>query len=72
MVRNLGWDSYFRQDSQGGLSEEVTFKLGLEQKKNLLKSRRTFQAGGSCPKAGQGLPCLIIKKETRMVWRYGR
>ena len=44
-MRNLGRDSFFRQDSQCKFSEEVTFNIGPEEQKCLWKSRRTFQAG---------------------------
>ena len=54
-MRNVGWDSFFRQDSLQKFSEEVTFNIGPEEQKSLLKSRRTFQAGGP-----EGRPRLAL------------
>lgn len=65
----LGLGQIFQTGQSRKLSEEMTFKQGLKKKK-LLKIKRTFQEGGSCPKADQGMPSLIIEKETRVVWRY--
>lgn len=50
MVNTLCWSRYFRQNSQGRLSEEMTFKLELEKKKTSLEEQ-----GKNIPGRGQQL-----------------